>query len=95
VEDDQRRQVETLSFRIDPALKSALAEIAGKESKPVGALLREWVRERIKQERRREFELEARRQSLAIAELARDPSSDEAAVLRELEAYFDDFADDW
>jgi hypothetical protein len=83
---------ETLTFRIDPALKAALAELAEAEAKPVGALLRELVRERIEQTRRREFEAEARRQSRLIAAAARDPDSDEAAVMRELEANFDELA---
>ena len=40
---------------------------------------------------------EARRQSLAIAERAADPTSDEYAVMREIEAELDrdDFADEW
>ena len=38
----------TLSFRIAPALKADLAALAEKESKPVGELLRELVRERRK-----------------------------------------------
>lgn len=83
---------ETVTFRIDPALKAALAELAEAESKPVGALLRELVRERVEQQRRRAFEAEARRQSRLIAAAARDPDSDEAAVMRELEASFDEFA---
>jgi hypothetical protein len=42
-------------------------------------------------------EAEARRQSLAIAERAGDPKSDECAVMREIEAELnrDDFADEW
>jgi hypothetical protein len=87
---------DTLTFRIPAALKADLAAIADKEAKPVGELLRELIRERIKEERRREFEAEARRQCLEAAAAARDPNSDEAAVLRELEANFDEFArDEW
>jgi hypothetical protein len=37
-----------------------------------------------------QFETEARRQSLVIAAAARNPNSDEAAVMRELDAAFDD-----
>ena len=83
---------ETLTFRIDPALKAALAELAQAEAMPVGALLRKLVRERVEQKRRCEFEAEARRQSRLIAAAARDPDSDEAAVMRELEANFDELA---
>jgi hypothetical protein len=90
-----RTSSETVTFRIDPALKAALADLAEEESKPLGALLRELVRERVAQRRRREFEAEARRQSLEAAALARDPDSDEAAVMRELEADLVEFADEW
>jgi len=87
-------KLDVITFRIAPDLKAAFAEIADAEAKPVGELLRELVRERVEQKRRREFEAEARRQSLAAAALARDPNSDEAAVLRELDANFDEFARD-
>jgi len=83
---------ETVTFRIAPALKAALAAIAEQERRPVGELLREMIRERVEQNRRREFEAEARRQSLLLAEAARDPNSDEAAIMRELDANFDEFA---
>jgi hypothetical protein len=39
---------------------------------------------------RRQFEAEARRQSVLIAAAARNPNSDEAAVMRALDAAFDD-----
>jgi uncharacterized membrane protein len=88
-------KAEIITFRVPPALKAALAEIAQEESKPVGELLRELIRERIEQKRRREFEAEARRQSLEAAALARDPNSDEAAVMRELEADLEEFGKEW
>ena len=84
-----------LTFRIPPALKADLAAIADKEAKPVGELLRELIRERIKQERRREFEAEARRECELLKAAAQDPNSDEAAVLRELDAHLDSLADEW
>lgn len=83
---------DTVTFRIPPALKADLAALAEKEAKPVGELLRELIRERVNEERRREFEAEARRQCEIINAAAWDPSSDEAAVMRELEANFDEFA---
>jgi predicted transcriptional regulator len=87
---------DTLTFRLPPALKADLAALAEKEEKAVGELLRELIRERIEHERRREFEAEARRQCLAANAAAEDPNSDEAAVQRELDANFDEFArDDW
>ena len=87
---------DTLTFRIPQALKADLAALAEKEAKPVGELLRELIRERIRQEERREFEAEARRQCELLNTAAQDPNSDEAAVLRELDANFDEFArEEW
>lgn len=88
-------KVETLTFRIEPALKSALARIAREEHRPVGDLLRDLVRARVERRRRRAFEAEARRESLVLAEAARDPNSDEAAMLRWLDAAFDELAGEW
>lgn len=42
--------------------------------------------------RRPEFGAEAHRQSHLIAEAARDPASDEALIMLELDANFDDLA---
>jgi hypothetical protein len=88
-------KAEILTFRIDPSLKREVTRIARTERKPVGELLRELVQERVDRKRRREFEAEARRQSLECAAAARDPNSDEAAVMRELEANFEEFAREW
>jgi hypothetical protein len=88
-------KTETVTFRIEAALKGEFAEIAEAEHKPVGELLRELVRDHIKQKKRREFEAEARRQSRLIAEAAKDPNSDEAQVMRELDAHFEEFAREW
>jgi hypothetical protein len=88
-------KTETITFRVDAALKEEFAEIAEKQAKPVGELLRELVREHIKQKKRGEFEAEARRQSLVIATAAQDPNSDEAQVLREMEAHFTDVMREW
>jgi hypothetical protein len=85
-------KADIITFRIPPALKQAFAEIAEEEAKPIGALLRELVHERVEQKRRREFEAEARRQSLLLAEAARDPNSDEAVLMRRLDANFDEFS---
>ncbi len=89
------RKVETVTFRIDAVLKTAFAQIAAEESKPLGELLRELVRDRVERSARREFEAEARRQSLEAAAAAQDPRSDEAAVMRELEAELEGFSDEW
>jgi hypothetical protein len=57
--------------------------------------VRELVRERVELKARRSFEAEARRQALEAAAAAQDPSSDEAAVMRELEADLEGFSDEW
>jgi hypothetical protein len=75
-------KADTVSFRIDPALKAELAKLARQDRKSLGELLRELARERVQLERWRKFEAEARRQSLEIAERSRDPESDEAEVMR-------------
>jgi len=41
------------------------------------------------------FEAEARRQSLEAAAAAQDPESDEAAMLRWLDAQLAELADEW
>ena len=86
---------DALTVRLPPELKAEFAAIAEKEAKPIGELLSELVRERVKLERRREFEAEARRQCLEVNAAAQDPNSDEAAVLRELDAHLDSLADEW
>ena len=88
-------KADIITFRIAPSLKREVSKIARTERKPVGELLRELVQERVDRKRRLAFEAEARRQSLLIAAAARDPNSDEAAVMRELEANFDEFAREW
>ena len=87
----------SFNFRIDPALKAAFTAATEAEDKPAAQVLRAFMRAYVKQRERRAFEAEARRQSLAIAQRARDPNSDDYAVMREIEAEFerDDFADEW
>jgi hypothetical protein len=88
-------KAEILTFRIDPSLKREVSRIARTERKPVGELLRELVQERVDRKRRLAFEAEARRQCLEANAAARNPNSDEAAVMRELEANFEEFAREW
>lgn len=85
-------KTETVTFRIEAMLKDELAEIADAEHKPIGELLRELVRQHVKQRKRMAFEAEARRQCAIINAAAADPNSDEAQVMRELDANFDEFA---
>jgi predicted DNA-binding protein len=84
-----------LTVRIPPSLKAALAEIARQEAKTVGELLRELIRDKVRDAERRAFEAEARRQCLVIVEAARDPNSDEAQVMREIEAELEELGDEW
>jgi hypothetical protein len=87
----------TFNFRIDPTLKAAFTAATEAEDRPAAQVLRDFMRSYVKQRERREFEAEARRQSRAIAVRAKDPNSDEHAVMREIEAELDrdDFADEW
>lgn len=92
----QHPKAETFNFRIDPALKTAFTQATEAEDKPAAQVLRDFMRAYVERQRRKAFEAEARRQSLAIAERARDPQSDEARSLMELDALFDEdqFRDD-
>ena len=87
----------SFNLRIDPALKAAFTAAAEAEDKPAAQVLRDFMRAYVARRERRAFEAEARRQSHSIAERARDPSSDEAAMMRELAAELDsdDFAGEW
>ena len=84
-----------VTVRLDPALKADLAEVAKQESKALGELLRELICEHVARKKRQDFEAEAHRQSLEAAAAARDPNSDEAQVMRELEADLEELADEW
>jgi hypothetical protein len=85
----QTPKEETFNFRVDPSLKAAFQAATEAEDKPAAQVLRDFMR------RRRDFAAEAHRQSVAIAARAADPGSDEAAVMRELDAHLDGLADDW
>jgi uncharacterized membrane protein len=86
---------ETFTFRLDPALKTAFMQTAAAEDKPAGELLRQLLRDYVVRTRRQEFTRQAQRQSLEAAAHAAVPSSDEAAVQRELDADLDQFDDQW
>jgi hypothetical protein len=88
-------KTETVTFRIEVTLKNEFAEAAEAEHKPVGELLRELVRDHVKRRKRLAFEAEARRQCELLNAAAEDPGSDEAQVMRELEADLHDFLDEW
>lgn len=88
---------ETFTFRLEPHLKAALVEAAAEEHKQPGELMRDLLEAHIDCRRRGAFKEEARRQCLAINARARNPDSDEAAVLRELGEHLDadEFSDEW
>jgi hypothetical protein len=88
-------KTEIVTFRLDAALKDEFAGIAEEEDKPVGELLRELMREHVKRRKRLTFEAEARRQCELLNAAARDPNSDEAQVMRELDADLGYFLDEW
>lgn len=87
----------SFNLRIDPALKAAFTAATEAEDKPAAQVVRDFMRAYVKQRQRRAFEADARRQSLEAARHAADPTSDEFASMREIEAEFDrdDFADAW
>ncbi len=76
----------SFKLRIDSHLKAAFTAAAEAEGMLAADVVRDFMRAYVKQRERRAFEIEARRQSLLIAEAARDPNSDEAAVMREIGA---------
>jgi hypothetical protein len=86
----------SFNFRVDPDLKDAFTAATDADHRPAAQVLREFMRAYVRHRERRAFEAEARRQSLVIAEAAADPHSDEAAVMRELEAALDsEIGDEW
>jgi hypothetical protein len=88
---------DTFTFRLDPAMKSALASIAAEENKPPGELMRSLLEAHLNARQRRAFEAEARRQCLLINARKAKPDTDDAAVMQELAAHLDadDFGDEW
>lgn len=86
---------QSFTFRLEPALKAALSASAAEQRKQPAELMRELVKAHIAHRERQAFEEEARRACLVINDLARDPNSDEAQVMRELDAYIEDMSDDW
>ena len=93
----QHPKADTFNFRIDPALKAAFTQATEAEDKPAAQVLRDFMRAYVERRSRKAFEAEARRQSMAAAARARDPDSDEARSLREMETLLDEdhFAGEW
>jgi hypothetical protein len=76
----------SFNLRIDPALKAAFTAATEAEDKPAAQVVRDFMRAYVRQRKRRAFEVEARRQSLEAGKAGLDPKSDEAQVMREIEA---------
>jgi hypothetical protein len=81
---------ESFNFRVNAALKAEFAAAAAAEERPAAQVLRDFMRVYVARRERRAFAAAARRQSLAAAAVAADPHSDEAAVMREMEAELDE-----
>jgi hypothetical protein len=84
-----------LNFRLGRRYKEALDRLAHEQDKPVSQLVREVVEDYVAAEARAAWEAEARRTSATLAEAARDPGSDEATMLRSLDAGLEEFAKEW
>jgi uncharacterized membrane protein len=90
-------KAESFNFRVDATLKAAFTAATAGEDRPAAQVLRSFMRAYVARRERRAFAAEAHRQSVAAASAAADPTSDEAAVMRELEADLDtlQFGDEW
>ncbi len=80
----------TFNLRIDSALKAEFTAATEAEDKPAAQVLREFMRRYVAERAQAAYVAEARRQSRAIAERAKDPASDEYAVMQALESLLDD-----
>lgn len=93
----QHRKETSFNLRLDPALKAAFTKATEAEDKPAAQVIRDFMRSYVETRERRAFEAQAQRDCLAINEAVRDPNSDEAQVMREIEAEMNDpsFWEDW
>lgn len=85
------KKASSFNLRIDHALKTAFTQATEAEDKPAAQVIRDLMWAYVRRRERQTFEREARHQSLQAAIRARDPRTDEYAVMRELEA---DLADE-
>lgn len=86
---------EPVNFRLGRSYKACLERLAREQDKPVGQLVREVVENYVTAEERAAWEAAARRSAREVAEAARDPQSDEAEMLRTLDANLEAFAEEW
>jgi len=88
---------DSVNFRVNAQLKAAFTAAAATDDLPAAHVLRSFMRVYVARRERRAFVTEAHRQSAAAAAVAADPMSDDAAVMRELEADLDalESGDEW
>lgn len=75
----------SFNMRLDAKLKAAFTKAAEAEDKPAAQVVRTFMRAYVQRSKRRAIEASARKHSLEAAARARDPLSDEYAVMREIE----------
>jgi hypothetical protein len=93
----RQRKIASFNFRVNADLKAAFTAATEAEDKPAAQVLRDFMRAYVHYRKRRAFASEARRQSLVVAAAAADPESEEAVIMRELDADLnsDAFAHEW
>lgn len=64
---NQPHSSETLNFRVEPQLKAEFISAAEGERRPVAEVLRDLMRDYVRDRKRRAFVAEARRQSRLVA----------------------------
>lgn len=90
-----RQNSESVAFRVPASLKQELTQLAAQKHQSLGELMRAFSRERLALERHRTFKETAQSQSRQAAAAARDPGTDEHAVMRELQAELDELPNEW
>lgn len=85
------QKLDSFNFRLEPELKSAFSAAAEAADRPAAQVLREFMRGYVKAQQDAKWRADARRAALVLGERAKDPTSDEAQILRELDANLDEF----
>lgn len=85
----------SFNFRIDARLKAAFQAAAEAEDIPAAQVIRDFMRAYVEKKRQKGRVADARLQSAIIATAARDPGSDEAQVMKELESDLQYFLKEW
>lgn len=87
----KRQKLENFNFRLEPELKAAFAAAAEAADRPAAQVLRDFMRAYVEKREREQLRAAMRREAAALGRLAQDPDSDEAQILRELDANLDEF----